>query len=136
MRISDWSSDVCSSDLKGVEHDRYDVVKLAQWQRALSYADELGLQVHFKMQEVENSLFMDGGKLGRERKIYIREMVARFNHFLAVSWNMGEENTQHPYVVREQAKYIDSLDPSDHTPVIVSYRMEEQTADLQSLMQI
>src|SRR3546814_13478103 len=44
---------------KGVEHDRYDVVKLAQWQRALSYADELGLQVHFKMQEVENSLFID-----------------------------------------------------------------------------
>src|SRR3546814_12421675 len=43
---------------KGVEHDRYDVVKLAQWQRALSYAAELGLQVHFKMQEVENSLFM------------------------------------------------------------------------------
>lgn len=111
---------------KGVEHDRYDVVKLAQWQRALSYADELGLQVHFKMQEVENSLFMDGGKLGRQRKIYIREMVARFNHFLAVSWNMGEENTQHPDVVRAQAHYIDSLDPYDHPLVMATYPRQKE----------
>jgi len=111
---------------KGVEHDRYDVVKLAQWQRALSYADELGLQVHFKMQEVENNLFMDGGKLGRQRKIYIREMVARFNHFLAVSWNMGEENTQEPDVVREQAKYIDSLDPYDHPLVMATYPRQKE----------
>jgi hypothetical protein len=111
---------------KGVEHDRYDVVKLAQWQRALSYADELGLQVHFKMQEVENNLFMDGGKLGRERKIYIREMVARFNHFLAVSWNMGEENTQQPDVIRAQAKYIDSLDPYDHPLVMATYPRQKE----------
>src|SRR3546814_17514634 len=78
------------------------------------------------MQEVENSLFMDGGKLGRERKIYIREMVARFNHFLAVSWNMGEENTQHPDVVREQAKYIDSLDPYDHPLVMATYPRQKE----------
>lgn len=111
---------------KGVEHDRYDVVKLAQWQRALSYADELGLQVHFKLQEVENNLFMDGGELGRERKIYLREMLARFNHFLAVSWNMGEENTQHPDVVRAQAHYIASLDPYDHPLVMATYPRQKE----------
>jgi len=111
---------------QGVEHDRYDIVKLAQWQRALSYADELGLQVQFKMQEVENNLFMDGGNLGRERKIYIREMIARFNHFLAVCWNMGEENTQHPDVVRQQAKYIDSLDPYDHPLVMATYPRQKE----------
>ncbi|RYG38561.1 MAG: DUF5060 domain-containing protein [Burkholderiales bacterium] len=111
---------------KGVEHDRYDVVKLAQWQRALSYADELGLQVHFKTQEVENNLFMDGGKFGRERKIYFREMVARFNHFLAVSWNMGEENTQEPKEVRAQMQYIDSLDPYDHPLVMATYPRQKE----------
>ncbi len=111
---------------QGVVHDRYDVVKLAQWQRALSYADELGLQLHFKLQEVENNLFMDGGALGRERRIYFREMVARFNHFLAVSWNMGEENTQHPDVVRAQAHYIDSLDPYDHPLVMATYPRQKE----------
>ncbi|WP_169798357.1 DUF5060 domain-containing protein [Sphingomonas soli] len=129
MRVSvDSYAKLSTADqwAKGVEHDRYDVVKLAQWQRALSYADELGLQVHFKMQEVENNFFMDGGKLGRERKIYIREMVARFNHFLAVSWNMGEENTQEPDVVRAQAKYIDSLDPYDHPLVMATYPRQKE----------
>ncbi len=129
MRVSAQSYEKLSPDdqwAKGVEHDRYDVAKLAQWQRALSYADELGLQVHFKMQEVESGLFMDGGKLGRLRKIYIREMLARFNHFLAVSWNMGEENTQHPDVVREQAKYIDSLDPYDHPLVMATYPRQKE----------
>ncbi len=111
---------------RGVEHDRYDVVKLAQWQRALSYADELGLQLHFKTQEVENNLFMDGGRFGRERRIYFREMVARFNHFLAVSWNMGEENTQRPEEVRAQMHYIDSLDPYDHPLVMATYPRQKE----------
>src|SRR3546814_8741034 len=78
------------------------------------------------MQEVETSLVMDGGKLGRERKSDIREMVARFNHYLAVSWNMGEENTQHPDVVREQAKYIDSLDHYDHPLVMATYQRQKE----------
>ena len=112
--------------VQGVEHDRYDVVKLAQWQRALSYADELGLQVHFKTQEVENNLFMDGGKFGRERRIYFREMIARFNHFLAVSWNMGEENTQEPEEIRAQMHYIDSLDPYDHPLVMATYPRQKE----------
>ena len=30
------------------ERARYDVSKLAQWQRALAYADSLGLRLHFK----------------------------------------------------------------------------------------
>lgn len=111
---------------RGVHHDRYDVAKLAQWQRALSYADELGLQVHFKTQEVENNLFMDGGKLGRERKIYLREMIARFNHFLAVTWNMGEENTQLPEDVREQGEYIESLDPYDRPLVMTTFPRQKE----------
>ena len=37
---------------------------------------------------------LDGGDLGLERKLYIREMVARFGYALALNWNIGEENTQ------------------------------------------
>ena len=68
----------------------------------------LGLYLHFKLQEneiddnrrgdkreqglVPESL--DGGKLGAERKLYCRELIARFGHDLALNWNIGEENTQ------------------------------------------
>ena len=32
--------------------------------------------------------------LGPERKLYCRELIARFGHNLALNWNLGEENTQ------------------------------------------
>jgi len=30
----------------------------------------------------------------RQRKLYCREVIARFAHNLALNWNIGEENTQ------------------------------------------
>ena len=32
--------------------------------------------------------------LGRNGKLYCRELIARFGHNLALNWNLGEENTQ------------------------------------------
>lgn len=110
----------------GVVHDRFDLSKLAQWQRALSYADELGLHLHFKLAETENDLFMDGGTMGRERKIYLREMVARFNHFLAVTWNLGEESHQPAPSLIEQSRYVAGLDPYDHPLVLHTYPHEKE----------
>ena len=106
---------------QGVVHDRYDVSKLAQWQRALSYADSLGIHLHFKLQENENDRFMDGGELGRERMIYFREMAARFNHFLAVTWNLGEENIQPAAAVAAESYYLASLDPYRHPLVLHTF---------------
>ena len=40
------------------------------------------------------SVSLDGGQLGPERKLYCRELIARFAHELAINWNIGEENTQ------------------------------------------
>ena len=37
---------------------------------------------------------LDGGDLGQERKLYVRELIARFGYLLALNWNLGEENTQ------------------------------------------
>ena len=48
--------------------------------------------MHFKTQETENEQLLDGGNVGVERKVYYRELIARFGHHLALNWNMGEEN--------------------------------------------
>nr|WP_298894727.1 DUF5060 domain-containing protein [uncultured Altererythrobacter sp.] len=110
----------------GLLQDRFDISKLDQWQRALSYADKRGLHLHFKLQETENDSFMDEGALGRTRKLFLREMVARFGHFLALTWNLGEENVQHPGDVRHMASYLAALDPYDHPLVLHSYPDQKQ----------
>src|SRR5690606_8458592 len=74
----------------------YDCSKLDQWAVVFDHAQALGLYLHFKMQEQENDddgpASLDGGDLGPERKLYCRELVARFGHELALNWNLGEEN--------------------------------------------
>ncbi len=71
---------------------RFDVSRLAQWEIVFSHADKLGIFLHFKLQEMENQGLLDGGGVGLERKLYYRELIARFSHHLALNWNMGEEN--------------------------------------------
>jgi hypothetical protein len=64
---------------------------------------------------------LDGGDLGIDRKLYLREIVARFGHALALNWNLGEENTQTPDQQRAMAGYISSLDPYRHHIVVHTY---------------
>lgn len=73
-------------------YDRFDVSKLAQWEIVFEHADHLGLFLHFKTQEVENQGLLDNGGVGAMRKLYYRELIARFGHHLALNWNLGEEN--------------------------------------------
>lgn len=104
---------------RGVDHDRFDVSKLAQWERVFEYADTLGLHLHFKTMETENELLMDGGNLGRERKLYYRELIARFAHHLALNWNLGEEiNDATPQQKRAWAAYFWNHDPYRH-PIVI-----------------
>jgi len=86
----------------------YDVSKLAQWEVVFDHGTNKGLHLHFKLQENEIDdncrghekdegtvpESFDGGTLGVERKLYCRELIARFAHHLALNWNIGEENTQ------------------------------------------
>ncbi len=72
--------------------DRFDVSKLDQWERVFEHAQNKGLFLHFKTQEVENQGLLDNGGVGLERKLYYRELIARFGHHLALNWNLGEEN--------------------------------------------
>lgn len=77
-----------------VSYDDYahlDVSRLAQWEIVFSHAQQVGLFLHFKTQEAENQGLLDKGNVGPQRKLYYREMIARFGHHLALNWNMGEE---------------------------------------------
>jgi len=124
----------------------YDVSKLDQWQIVFDHAQRKGLHLHFKLQETENDdnyrgdyrdgrpkdgldtstaqgadrvlESLDGGALGPERRLYLREIIARFGYGLALNWNLGEENTQSTAQQRAMAGYIKNLDPYTHHLVI------------------
>lgn len=112
----------------------YDCSKLDQWQRVFDHATARGLFLHFKLQETENDdnrigagqsgtvpTALDGGDLGPERKLYLRELIARFSHALALNWNLGEENTQSPEQQRAMAQFIYDTDPYHHPIVVHTY---------------
>lgn len=112
----------------------YDCSKLDQWGIVFDHAQRQGLYLHFKLQEAENDDWrkqwdpnvkltpipaaLDEGKLGVERKLYFKELVARFGHELALNWNLGEENSQPFEVQAEMARYLRSIDPYNHLVVL------------------
>lgn len=123
----------------------YDVSKLDQWQIVFDHAQQKGLHLHVKLQEneidddtrghpankgagagpgaaqasgpVPESL--DGGALGPQRKLYLRELVARFGYELALLWNLGEENTQTTAQQRDMAQYLRDIDPYRDRNIVV-----------------
>jgi hypothetical protein len=94
----------------------YDTAKLDQWQIVFDHAQHKGLYLHIKLQETENDdnyrgdyregrpaggravspvtdvvvESLDGGNLGPERRLYLREMIARFGYELALNWNVPQ----------------------------------------------
>lgn len=117
-----------SSGTDAANRLRYDVSKLAQWEILFSHADKKGMYLHFKTQETENDRLLDGGDLGVQRKLYYRELIARFGHHLALNWNLGEEHNLYRELndtqnsrVKAYATYIKNTDPYAHNIVIHSY---------------
>lgn len=125
-----------------VERDakfHYDCSKLDQWNIVFSHAQRLGLFLHFKLQEneIDDHRFginrepkiipeaLDGGALGLERKVYLREMVARFGHHLALNWNVGEENTQSYEEQRDMVAYLALVDPYNHPIVLHTFPRDQ-----------
>lgn len=108
--------------------DRMDVSKLAQWEVVFEYAQQKGIFLHFKTQEAENQGLLDNGGVGAFRKLYYRELIARFGHHLALNWNLGEENGDRmgniptpPQATAERramAQYFHDHDPYHHHIVI------------------
>lgn len=99
--------------------DRYDCSKLDQWEIVFSHMDKLGLMLHVVTQETENDRTLGGSaSLNPIRKLYYRELVARFSHHFAVMWNLGEENNTPDADRKQIAAYIRALDTYDH-PITV-----------------
>lgn len=71
---------------------RFDCSKLDQWEIVFEHAQSKGILLHFVTQETENELLLDNGDTSGDRQLYYKELIARFGHHLAVTWNMGEEN--------------------------------------------
>ena len=75
------------------DHLHYDISKLGQWEQVFAHAQRKGIHLHFVLNESEeaNKRELDNGELGVERKLYYRELIARFGHHLALQWNLCEE---------------------------------------------
>lgn len=105
---------------------RYDVSKLAQWDLVFSHAERKGIIMHLITQEKENELILDDGYTQIERRLYYRELVARFGYHKNIIWNMGEENGAAPFWRQGQndqqrfamIRFLKEIDPYDH-PVMI-----------------
>ncbi|MEO6750385.1 MAG: DUF5060 domain-containing protein [Opitutus sp.] len=115
------------------EKFHYDCSKLDQWAIVLEHAGAQGLFLDIKLEEQENddnrvggpsltpgrvAESLDGGDTGPERKLYLRELIARFGHLLALNWNLGEECTLSPTQINAMADYIAATDAYHH-PIVV-----------------
>lgn len=96
------------------DRTRISIPKVNQWEIVFDHAQTLGIFIEFKLMEVENDWDHDGGVLGPERRMYYRELIARFGHHLGVNWNIGEENHNTPAMRWAFADYIRMIDPYDH----------------------
>ncbi|MGE9271032.1 MAG: DUF5060 domain-containing protein, partial [Verrucomicrobiales bacterium] len=112
----------------------YDCSKLDQWGMVFEHAKRKGLFLHFKLQETENDdhkgpgseQALDGGECGPERRLYLREMVARFGHHLALNWNLGEENTQSALQRRAMIEWLREVDAYGHPIVLHTYPQQQE----------
>jgi hypothetical protein len=103
------------------ERVRYDCSKLDQWEVIFEHMDRLGMMQHFVLQEQENDQLLDGGDLGPTRRLYFRELIARFGHHPAITWNLGEENTNTLEQQKAFCKYFHDHDPYRHMVVVHTF---------------
>lgn len=118
-------------------YDRIDVSRMDQWEIVLEHGTKMGFFLHFKMGETENQTLLDQGETGINRKLYYRELIARFGHHPALNWNLGEENgtwsnftvpngsAQSTVQRKTMAQYVYDNDPYEHHIVLHN----GQTAD-------
>jgi hypothetical protein len=94
----------------------YDTSKLLQWEQVFTHADQRGIFLHFQLAETEsnNENYHDGGTLGVQRKLFYRELIARFGHHLGIEWDLGEENDYGSTKHKAFAAFLRAVDPYDH----------------------
>ncbi len=105
------------------DNTHYDVSKLNQWNTVLQHMQSKGVAVHFVLgeQEEENKNWLDGGELGVERRLYYREMVARFTYLNALKWNISEESRYGNERHIAFATALRNIDWADHPVAVHSF---------------
>jgi hypothetical protein len=111
------------------ERVRLDVSRLDQWEILFEHGTKKGMHLHFKTQEIENQNLLDGGDLGNQRKLYYRELIARFGHHPALNWNLGEECTATLARKKSWAQYFHDSDPYKH-PIVIHNTTNELHDDM------
>lgn len=116
------------------ERYRFDCSKLDQWEVVFDQMDKLGIMMHFVLQETENECLLDMGYTGVQRRLYLRELIARFGHHLGVVWNLGEENGpakwtpigQTDQQKKDMASYIKTVNPYPCNVVLHTHSNDEK----------
>lgn len=116
------------------DNTHYDVSKLYQWNSVLSHMQRKGIAAHIVLAETEidNKNWFDDGQLGVERKLFYRELVARFSYLNAIKWNLSEESRYGADLHREFATYLRQLDWASHPIAVHTDRdkVDEQYEEL------
>ena len=73
-------------------------------------------------------MILNKGELYEERKLYYREMIARFGHHLATIWDIGEDISTTRIV--DRTVYIREVDPYDSPIIVRSSQSSTPNADL------
>ncbi|MCB9667056.1 MAG: DUF5060 domain-containing protein [Myxococcales bacterium] len=110
----------------------FDLSKLGQWDTVFAHAQSRGIALHMVFNEIENENLHDNGTLGVSRKLYYREMIARFAHHPAVFWNLGEESSFGAEKLTLFATYVQNLDAYAHPTTVHTFHdgAESQYAPL------
>ena len=109
------------------QRNRYDCSKLDQWEMVFEHMDAKGLMLHVVTQETENDQLLDGGSLGNNRKLYYRELLARFGHHLAITWNLGEENSNSASQLQAFYRFFQNHDAYAHPIVVHTFPNQKNT---------
>jgi Domain of unknown function (DUF5060)/Putative collagen-binding domain of a collagenase len=115
-KVSPWSG-------KATERKTdFDISKLAQWEVVFDHAEKIGITLHLKFQETDDGTTfkesaLEEHNMSEQRKIFYREMIARFGHHLGITWNLGKDQL-HPEYLNYRSAYIRKVDPYN-SPILV-----------------
>jgi len=97
--------------------DRFDVSKLAQWDRVFAHQQACGMVLNLLTQETENDQGLDGGDLGPTRKLYYRELVSATRHCWATKTSTSRRcRSAGPWTCRPLPKNGSGARPKPATP--------------------
>lgn len=128
-----WAGSIDRYGSTSNDNVHYDISKLAQWDIVFNHMQRKGIMTHFVFAETEEATKkeLDNATLGTERKLYYRELIARFGYHNALQWNLNEEYCWRypiaPEEIKNWASYVRSVDPFDRPMTVHSQGYQERT---------